>query len=142
LSYLNWVRADIKIIKYVVDGSDEFDISMAAYHCQQAVEKLCSVLAQNKGIKPLRTHDIIAWVDYLREHDINLKPVISSQARLITDWEASARYNLNFVGSRTRIKEVCGAVEAHLALLEIDKAQRTHSFRADLDDEEDLDEGY
>lgn len=119
--YVNLIKADLKCVGIFANGTDEFDLNIAAYHCQQAVEKTCGYVAQIHGLKSKRTHDIQVWVEYLRDNGISVPEIITNNAEKITSWEGSSRYNINFVVARTEIERIKEAVEKWLSSIDTSK---------------------
>lgn len=115
MKYANLIRADMKAVRLFAEGVDEFDINIAAYHCQQAVEKTCGYLVQKLGKPSKRTHKIEVWVEYLQEIGVDVPKIIANKAHEISEWEASSRYNVNFVESK---KNILGVLEATKTWLE------------------------
>jgi len=46
ITFLDLIKADLKYTHLALSGTDETDIAIAAYHCQQAVENACRQMAQ------------------------------------------------------------------------------------------------
>jgi HEPN domain-containing protein len=116
--YLALIKADLKAVDVFVNGRDEFDINIAAYHCQQAVEKLCGYAAQMNGLKVLRSHNITVWVEYLYENQLYVPKEIADNAEEIFHWESGSRYNINFVTARAKVAQIKTAVEGWLQKFE------------------------
>ncbi|WP_168220339.1 HEPN domain-containing protein [Azospirillum thermophilum] len=89
---LAWIRVadlDIKAIRNNLFGPDP-TADIAAYHCQQAAEKLVKALLLAADIHPPKTHDIEALVDRL-PNGHPLLPLIAPLGRF-TEFVTSARY--------------------------------------------------
>ena len=119
--YVNLIKADLKCVGIFANGTDEFDLNIAAYHCQQAVEKTCGYVAQIHGLKSKRTHNIQVWVEYLQDNGIAVPGVITNNAEKITSWESSSRYNINFVASSIDIERIKEDVEKWLSSIDTGK---------------------
>lgn len=66
--WLRTVRSDLKSVRNNIDGPEPSPES-AAYHCQQAAEKLVKSVLVHQGIDPPRTHSIAALLARLPEGD-------------------------------------------------------------------------
>ncbi|WP_148294357.1 HEPN domain-containing protein, partial [Azospirillum sp. B506] len=60
-AWLSVVERDVKAIRNNLYGPEP-EPQMAAYHCQQAVEKLAKTLLVAAGTMPPKTHDIDSLV--------------------------------------------------------------------------------
>jgi hypothetical protein len=116
--YLSLIKADLRAVDAFVNGNDEFDLNIAAYHCQQAVEKTCGYAAQLKGLKAIRSHNVTAWVEYLHDNHIFVPEKIIVNSDEISGWESGSRYNINFVVVRTKVLQVKAAVDDWLTNFE------------------------
>jgi hypothetical protein len=108
--YLSLIKADLRAVDAFVNGNDEFDLNIAAYHCQQAVEKACGYAAQMKGLKAIRSHNITAWVEYLHDNQIPVPEEIVANSDEIFGWESGSRYNINFVVVRAKVLQIKEAI--------------------------------
>lgn len=66
--WLDTARADLMAARNCIDGPYYLP-EIAAYHCQQASEKLVEAVLINRGIEPAKSHDIDALVGRLPPAD-------------------------------------------------------------------------
>ena len=124
MTFLDLIKADLKCVRLFVDGVDEADLNIAAYHCQQAVEKICSYISQKHGLPSLRTHKIEKWVEFLQEKDIYVPELIVTKAETLSDWQSYSRYNINFIVSKKEVRNVAEIAEQWLATVTIPKVSK------------------
>jgi len=124
VTYRDLIQADIKYSKLALTGTDVFDINIAAYHCQQAVEKTCGYLSQKLGVPSKRTHKIEVWMEYLKDLGVKVPALIDEKALTISEWESSSRYNINFVEAKRSVADVLAAVESWLDEAEVARVKR------------------
>jgi len=127
MTYVDLIKADLKCVRLFVDGTDEADLNIAAYHCQQAVEKTCGYIAQKLGISGPRTHKIEKWVEFLQEHSVVVPSIIDQKAEEISSWQSQSRYNINFVVAKREIKSITEATEKWLNEFDISQVLKTPS---------------
>ena len=79
--------------KEYYDSDDKAMRLQAAYHIQQAVEKIIKLKAEMKG-KNLWGHDIVKLIDQCDKYelDIEVPDYIRKKTAQITMWEAECRY--------------------------------------------------
>ncbi len=101
------IRADIIAAKQAIEYFDKKRIkdikNVAAYHLQQAAEKLIKYqiyqsIGTNVSIKQMHTHDLSKLIEYADAEGIYLvvPEYITAHINSITDWEAGSRYNISF----------------------------------------------
>lgn len=86
--WLRVVDEDLRAIRGCLTGNDPAVLS-AAYHCQQAAEKLVKFLIAAQGGHPPKIHDIAALTKLLGEHPLG--SAVRSFARF-TVYGAAYRY--------------------------------------------------
>ncbi|MBR6410085.1 MAG: HEPN domain-containing protein [Clostridia bacterium] len=92
--FLEIAKRDYKIcLKVESDFPDEYAISGAAYHMQQAIEKLLRAMMLLYGVQPEFTHNIAKLVAKCRDHGITLPDAIEQVEDTLTLWESSSRYD-------------------------------------------------
>lgn len=114
------VMADIIAAKQAIDYYDEKQIkdikNIAAYHLQQAAEKLIKhQIYQSAGAvnnKQMYTHDLSRLKDYAEEVGVQLilPEYIDKHLNVITDWEAGSRYDTGFSVRVDMLKKCLNAV--------------------------------
>lgn len=101
---------NIAIAKYTWRSAslDDSFISNTCYHLQQALELALKHLLELNAIEYPRTHNIRVLLDLC--HSINLPfeipCCVENKAPTYTNWEASSRYNDNFMASKTDVEEL------------------------------------
>ena len=101
------IRADIIAAKQAIEYFDKKGIkdikNVAAYHLQQAAEKLIKYqiyqsIGTNVSIKQMYTHDLSKLIEYADAEGIYLvvPEYIAAHINSITDWEAGSRYSISF----------------------------------------------
>jgi HEPN domain-containing protein len=71
-AWLAAVDTDLKAARNCIDGPEP-TIAAAAYHCQQAAEKLVKAALVSSGVHPRKTHDIGVLLDELGAHPLRAK---------------------------------------------------------------------
>ena len=127
MTYVDLIKADLKCIRLFVEGTDEADLNIAAYHCQQAVEKTCGYISQKLGISGPRTHKIEKWVEFLQEHSVVVPSIIDQKAEEISSWQSQSRYNINFVVAKREVKTIAEATEKWLFEFNVPQIKKTPS---------------
>lgn len=100
------IKADIIAAKQAIEYFEQKRIkdikNVAAYHLQQAVEKILKYQIYQSGIRvdngKMYRHDIRKLLDYAEEENIRLivPDYVQKHANSITDWEAGSRYDIGF----------------------------------------------
>ncbi|MGN1098245.1 MAG: HEPN domain-containing protein [Clostridia bacterium] len=107
---LNRAEADITIARLLLSPAgnptnDEMITDQAAYHVQQAIEKALKYQTELLGIPYKKTHNLIGLIVELENNGFSVSDELKRKAFIISDWEASSRYNDNFFASRNDISE-------------------------------------
>lgn len=113
--------ADIQAARLLLSSvgnptNDERMTDLAAYHAQQAIEKLLKyVLHDGIGAdniaREFKTHNLFYLIDRIeRESDFIVPDSLKEMADEITDWEANSRYGESFVSEKNKIQS---AVEVY-----------------------------
>ena len=104
---LQRARVDIEITKENIQKKDdEIYIDIAAYHIQQAIEKILKYLIEMEGESYRKTHDIsILWGDV---DELGLSPPewIWENRDKLNRYQTETRYGDDIVASRREIIEI------------------------------------
>lgn len=97
-SLLARARADAEIAKILLteEGNpthDEMITDQAAYHVQQAIEKALKFQTEMLGLEYKKTHNLVGLIVPLEENGFFVPNELKEKAYIISDWEASSRYN-------------------------------------------------
>lgn len=101
------IKADIIAAKQAIEYFEKKGIkeikNIAAYHLQQAAEKLIKYQIyqglESTDNRSVYTHDLSKLLDYAEVEGLELivPDYIRNHANQITDWEAGSRYDFSFV---------------------------------------------
>ncbi len=107
MSYIKLAKMDLSVAKNILDvyrdTKEKEAKNIAAFHIQQAIEKLIKVQIYNSGVNynnyKIYTHNIRQLIKYATEElgiDIGVPKLIKDNALLITDWAVEGRYDIHF----------------------------------------------
>ena len=109
-------QADLKSAKILLNtGNDELLQNNAAYHAQQAVEKIAKALIESAGGHGGIGHDIGMLLRDLDELHINYPEWLGEYAYDISKWATTIRYNANFKADHDMISCILNLVEQWFA---------------------------
>lgn len=92
--------------------NDEMILNNAAYHLQQAVEKVLKGALECVGVTVPNTHKISKLVKMISDNGANLVITdwIDDHSEMLGEWEAQTRYDMDFLVEKrkldTAIKEI------------------------------------
>ena len=106
-NYLHLAKSDLKFANFgLTHCVDEVEINYAAYHVNQAIEKIIKALLELNGIdladRKYRTHDISYLISCLPQ-GIEVPNLIVERKFEIIRWVSEPRYNVNFRQSKDDI---------------------------------------
>ena len=115
------IKADIIAARQAIEYFDQKGIkeikNIAAYHLQQAAEKLIKfqiyqALASTDN-RRMYTHDLSKLLDYAEVEGLTLivPDYVKSHVNQITDWEAGSRYDFSFVCRIDTLKKCYETIE-------------------------------
>lgn len=109
-SLLARARADIEISKILLtdEGNpthDEMITDQAAYHTQQAIEKALKYQLEMMGIEYRKVHNLAGLIPQLENAGFPVSDELKEKAYIISDWEASSRYNDDFSAVKSDIED-------------------------------------
>lgn len=103
---MSLIKADILMARQGIELYKNNEIkevkNQAAYHLQQAAEKLIKIQIYRSGAaynaKSLYVHNLKVLIHYADqlEFGVNVPQFIRKNALIISDWEASGRYDIHF----------------------------------------------
>lgn len=119
---LGIIYADILMVKHALQDYKENpkikDIkNMAAYHIQQAVEKLIKYqiyqTSQQVNNRQLYTHNIGVLIEYAKKENLRIviPQYVERNCEIITKWEAGSRYDLHFSVRIDTLEKMLSIVE-------------------------------
>ena len=116
------IKADIIAAKQAIDFFESKKIkdikNIAAYHLQQAAEKLIKYqiyqVLNDSDNRKMYTHDLSKLREYADSEGISLivPEYIDDHLNSITDWEAGSRYNIGFSIRIDTLKKCAEVIEA------------------------------
>ena len=100
-------RMDYKTAEMIWDSAchDELILNNAAYHLQQAVEKILKGALECVGITAPNTHKISKLIKMIIDHGANLilTDWIDDHAEMLSAWETEARYDMDFLVEKRKL---------------------------------------
>ncbi|MEA1975175.1 MAG: HEPN domain-containing protein [Bacillota bacterium] len=120
---LEIAKRDLIMIRSVmVDFSgDDILLNLVAYHCQQAIEKICKYSISLKGKRYLRTHRVQDLLELMDEFEISYPKDLEMLAPSISVWATEARYNSNKCANLKIVKKVIKIIEEWIVEIEPQK---------------------
>ena len=85
--------------------NDEMILNNAAYHLQQAVEKVLKGALECVGVTVPNTHKISKLVKMISDHGANLiiTDWIDDHSEMLSEWEAQTRYDMDFLVEKRKL---------------------------------------
>lgn len=103
---LRLARNDLKVAVLVLnEANDELMQNSAAYHTQQAVEKMMKSVIAKYGHRANLTHNITALSKDMDELGLSYPDWLRERDDELTSWSTTIRYNANFKSDYEEIAE-------------------------------------
>ena len=96
--------------------NDEMILNNAAYHLQQAVEKVLKGALECVGITVPNTHKISKLVKMISDHGANLilTDWIDDHSEMLGEWEAQTRYDMDFLVEKRKLDAAMNEIRIFL----------------------------
>ncbi|MDR3120211.1 MAG: HEPN domain-containing protein [Clostridiales bacterium] len=106
--WLSLAAADMKGAGFYLGEPDEIAVNYAAYHCQQAAEKLVKAVYIEKKIEFQRVHELRPLLTKLVDSGVNIDvfKTLFDWAEEISQWAEKTRYAVAYLAARERVREV------------------------------------
>lgn len=105
-------KNDAKVAKILLNlANDELMQNTAAYHIEQAVEKILKSMIVKQGGQPGITHSIMELCKDLEEMNVEVPEWVKENDDEITAWSTTIRYNANFKADNDIIERVISLTE-------------------------------
>ncbi|MXP76058.1 HEPN domain-containing protein [Lachnospiraceae bacterium WCA-9-b2] len=110
---------------------DEMILNNAAYHLQQAVEKILKGALECVGVTVPNTHRISKLVKMVYDNGANLTLTdwIDEHSEMLSEWEAQTRYDMDFLVEKRKLD---AAMEEIRIFFEVNGLQ--NELRKELED--------
>lgn len=128
ISLTAYAKADIRASKSALEavrakeGNEKATKGIAAYHAQQAIEKLLKseIYKADPGISPRKmyTHKIYDLCAIAESYGIEVPKGIKDNAYKYSDWEAAGRYELHFSVRTDSVEKALRLVEKWMKEIE------------------------
>ena len=96
--------------------NDEMILNNAAYHLQQAVEKVLKGALECVGVTVPNTHRISKLVKMISDNEANLTVTewVDDHSEMLGEWEAQSRYDMDFLVEKRKLDAAVREVKAFL----------------------------
>lgn len=96
--------------------NDEMILNNAAYHLQQAVEKILKGALECVGVTVPNTHKISKLIKMISDHGANLVLTewIDDHSEMLSEWETEARYDMDFLVEKRKLDAAVGEIQSFL----------------------------
>ncbi len=93
--------------------NDEMILNNAAYHLQQAVEKVLKGALECVGVTVPNTHKITKLIQMISNHGANLEVTewLDDHSEMLSEWEAETRYNMDFLVEKRKLDRALTEVQ-------------------------------
>lgn len=105
-------KADARVARLTLSMvTDELSINIAAYHTQQAIEKMMKFTLNLSGFTYPSTHNLSLLIDYATENGITFPSWIADITFLLNAWATQTRYNASFTAAKRDVEKILTAYE-------------------------------
>ena len=114
---LNRGKANLKIAKMIYNATDDYlELTMAAFHIQQAVELALKHILEINGIDYPYSHDILELLDVIDDNNISLNDDqwIRMNSEKLTSWGSETNYVRGYLGDRCKMDTAITKVDSFL----------------------------
>lgn len=96
--------------------NDEMILNNAAYHLQQAVEKVLKGALECVGVTVPNTHKISKLVKMVSDNGANLiiTDWIDDHSEMLSEWEAESRYDMDFLVEKRKLDAAIKEIQVFL----------------------------
>lgn len=96
--------------------NDEMILNNAAYHLQQAVEKVLKGALECVGVTVPNTHKITKLLEMITNNGANLiiTEWLDEHSEMLSEWEAETRYNMDFLVEKRKLDKAIKEVRSFL----------------------------
>ena len=98
--------------------NDETILNNAAYHLQQAVEKVIKGALECAGITVPNTHKITKLIQMVSNHGANLVITewLDDHSEMLSEWEAESRCNMDFLVEKRKLERAIQEIQVFLTV--------------------------
>ena len=100
-------NVDLAMAAKALEEDDEFFVQAAAYHTQQAIEKILKFVLENYGISYKRIHHVDTLASMLPSGQNIISEeqldIIYDNAILLKGWESEVRYDTEYMAQRRTV---------------------------------------
>ena len=96
--------------------NDEMILNIAAYHLQQAVEKVLKGALECVGVTVPNTHKITKLIDMVYDNGANLTITdwLDDHSEMLSEWEVETRYNMDFLVEKRKLDRAIKEIQIFL----------------------------
>ena len=117
VSLLERAMSDLRAVKTLLPAaSDDVDIDVCAYHCQQCIEKTVKFLIELEGKEYSARHDMDVVLEDLS--DENAVRLVQSVMTRVDLWISSTRYGSSIMSNKKQVEEVLRVCEQLIKIAE------------------------
>lgn len=112
--------------------NDEMILNNAAYHLQQAVEKVLKGALECVGVTVPNTHKITKLLEMITNNGANLiiTEWLDEHSEMLSEWEAETRYNMDFLVEKRKLDKAIKEVRSFLDINGIKRELREELLAA------------